>query len=319
MQVNEMIREGKKRLEQAGVEDAASCARLLCCFVMDVEPGVLPLRHREEVSREDLVRFRELIERKAAGEPLQYITGEVDFLGLKLKVDSRALIPRPETELLVEEAVRVLEHMVCDDCDSTGTYRTADACDLCCGSGAVGLALARLWEEKHTPPIHEPPITAMGSGMSHGHTAPELTVTLTDISCDALSLAKENAERLRSKNVLFAKGDLFEPLQGRTFDLIVSNPPYIPTEDIQTLQTEIRDHEPSLALDGGEDGLDIYRRIIRGAPDHLNPGGALIVEIGSDQAEHITDIVHLQKAFETVRTVQDLAGLDRIIIAHLSR
>ena len=217
--------------------------------------------------------FFAAIERRKAKEPLQYILGTWEFMGLAIKTDPRALIPRPETELLVEEAVTYIRQT-----------KSTRVLDLCTGTGCIAIAIAKLTNAQ---------------------------VTAADISPAALTLAKENAalHGLTGK-INFAQSDLFEALTGHTYNVIISNPPYIPTNDLQGLQPEIRAHEPMLALDGGPDGMDIYRRLVPRSLDFLAPGGVLFLEIGPPAVEAIM----ISAGYDIVTMKKDYAGHDRILI-----
>jgi len=214
---------------------------------------------------ENSEKFLEYVNRFKQGEPLQYIIGEWDFMGQTLRTDSRALIPRPETELLVEEALAVLKPGM-------------TVLDLCTGSGCIAAAIAR---------------------------AGDFSVTAVDISADALALAKHNGEGL---GIHFIQSDLFSEVEG-AFNVIISNPPYITSEEMNTLSPTVLDYEPHLALHGGEDGMDIYRRLIPESLKFLKPGGALFLEIGS---AGVKDIM-VASGFKDVHMKQDYAGLNRIV------
>ena len=214
-----------------------------------------------------------VVDERLTGRPLWYIFGDTDFCGYTIKVDERVLIPRPETEELAMLVVRAAEegHSVLD---------------LCTGSGAIAIAVYKELEKYDR----------------------KVKVTATDISADALAVAKENAE-LNEADIVFVQSDLFKRLRGR-FDIIVSNPPYIPSKDIEELQREVKHHEPRLALDGGEDGLDIYRQIAQEAPKYLNRGGMIILEVGTGEAE---EVAKLFKNCSYAMIIQDFNGVDRYV------
>ncbi len=214
-----------------------------------------------------------IADERLTGRPLWYIIGDTDFCGYKIKVDERVLIPRPETEEMVMMAVASVE-----EGDSV--------LDLCTGSGAIAIATYKELEKSNR----------------------KIKMTAVDISPEALELAKENAEA-NEADVLFIQSDLFKRIRGR-FDLIVTNPPYIPTKEICTLQREVRSFEPKLALDGGEDGLDFYRRIAAEAPKYINRNGVLLMEIGQGQA---AEIVKMFKGISYSMVIQDFNGIDRYI------
>jgi release factor glutamine methyltransferase len=308
--VRELITAGEALLESAGVTDKAIDARLLYCHLAQVDRTRMILQYRDQVTEEFQAAYQGLLNRRAAGEPLQYITGVQDFMGFPFLVAPGVLIPRPETELLVEKAVawacgddgtaeagvggegsRRTEPVLaaCDDRSQASDPSAAIGIrilDIGCGSGAIGVSLAKL--------------------------VPDARVTCIDISRRALEITGENAARLGAK-VELLQGDLLEPVAGRQFDLIVSNPPYIADEVIAGLAREVRDHEPGKALSGGKDGLNIYRRMIPELPTHIVPGGMVMMEIGYDQMEAVKRLLAETGAFTRIAGYQDLAGKDRIV------
>ena len=227
----------------------------------------LNLSANRAVSETELSRLEAALSRRIAGEPLQYILGKAWWMGLCLRVDERVLIPRQDTETLAELALQFLRPIP-----------SPRVLDLCTGSGAIGLCIA--------------------------HDRSDARVTLADISSEALEVARENA-RLLGAQVETMQGDLFAPLAGREFDLIACNPPYIPTGEIGGLQAEVQ-KEPRLALDGGADGLDFYRRIAEEAPRYLAGGGYLLLEVGIGQAEAVVALVGGE-------AVRDLNGVERVV------
>lgn len=231
--------------------------------------SLLMEKGRALTPREEAV-YEGLLQRREAREPLQYILGNQPFMGFSLKTDARALIPRFDTEILCEEA---LSHL-------SGGMRVLD---LCTGSGALAIAIKRL--------------------------RPACSVTATDLSGDALALARENARSLGA-DIRFLQGDLFAPVAGEKFDLIVSNPPYIPDSLRGKLQQEVQ-QEPEMALFAGPDGLAFYRRIAREAAAHLLPGGWLCLEIGDDQGETVPAL--LRESFRRVHMLRDLNHLPRVV------
>jgi len=251
-------------------------AKLILAHYTGLTATELILKNHQPLDETAKGAFFAAIERRVANEPLQYILGDWEFMGLKIKTDSRALIPRPETELLVEEA---LKHI---------TTTHTRILDICTGSGCIAIAIAKL------------------SGTS---------VTATDISQKALSLAKENAELHGLTNKIhFIQSDLLNDLNSQHFDIIISNPPYIPTAELSTLQPELT-HEPTLALDGGPDGLAPYRKLIPQARDFLPPGGNLLLEIGPPTVEAIMKAA----GYGMIRTINDYAGLPRIITGTINK
>lgn len=270
MRALNLLREGEGALK--GSPDAKWDAREALLHVMDIAPTALGRHLEDEIGPASAQQYRALIERRAAGEPLQYVLGRAWFMGLEILTDARALIPRQDTELLCEEALRWARER--------GISR---ALDLCTGSGALAVALAKLGG---------------------------LKMAAADISREALALAQENARR-QGLDVAFYEGDLFTALPaGERFPMIVCNPPYLTDEDMRALQREVA-CEPALALWGGPDGLQFYRRLDREAGEALEPGGCLMMEIGSGQGEQVRAIF---SGWRT-RVLQDLNGLDRLVIA----
>ena len=282
MTVRELISSGASLLAEAGVEDSRLDAELLYDHITGLDRTHRILQYREEVTEEIVETYSEILARRAAGEPLQYITGVQEFMGLPFHVAPGVLIPRPETELLVEKAVAWAKSF----CEKSDTARACRVLDIGCGSGAIGVSLAKL--------------------------VPAASVTCTDISSAALEIARQNAARL-SVDVEFLEGDLLAPVEGRKFDLILSNPPYIARDVVRGLAREVRDHEPEMALCGGEDGLDVYRQLASSLGDALQPGGAVMMEIGHDQREAVKKMLEETGVFAGIVGYRDLAGRDRII------
>ncbi|MEE8826390.1 MAG: peptide chain release factor N(5)-glutamine methyltransferase [Eubacteriales bacterium] len=251
MNWRELFAEGRRRLEASGNEDSFYDARALLQYVSGMTMTDYPLRAGEEAGEKEVRAFREAVSRRCAHEPLQYITGYAPFYGRDFLVRPGVLIPRFDTETLIEA---VKPHL----------RRDTQLLDLCTGSGCILLTL-----------MLEGPADVRGTG--------------ADISEDALNVARENAERFHVMAEL-VRSNLYSNIHG-VYDIITSNPPYIRTHVIDTLAPEVRDHEPRLALDGEEDGLAFYRRITEGAPAVLKAGGLLAFEIGYDQAEAVTQIM----------------------------
>lgn len=254
-------RQARDQLAKALRPAAGEEAFLEAGFLLDALTRGL----RRPLTEEETELLFSQAERRQKGEPLQYILGEWEFMGLPMKVRPGVLIPRPETELLCETALRELP-------------QGAKVLDLCCGTGCIGIAMSRLGGAQ---------------------------VTFCDISEDALTVARENAA-LNGVEGEFLQGDFFAPLKGRTFDGILCNPPYLTGEEMETLQKELT-YEPALALYGGGDGLDFYRRLQKEAPLHLKPGGRLYMEIGCTQGQAV------QGLFPGSRILQDLGGQDRVV------
>lgn len=265
-----LLKNTKKRFETCGIDGEE--AEWIFALTLDIPKSAVASEERilKASQAKEIVR---IADERLTGRPLWYIIGNTDFYGYKIKVDERVLIPRPETEELAALVVGIAEE-------------GQNILDLCTGSGAIAVSVYKELEKCNR----------------------KVKMTAVDISADALALAKENAEANEAK-VLFVQSDLFKRLRGR-FDIIVSNPPYIPTAEIQTLQGEVKDHEPRLALDGGEDGLDFYRRIAQEASKYLNRGGVLIMEVGAGQAQ---DVVRLFKNCAYSMILKDFNGVDRYV------
>lgn len=258
MTIREVLKQATARLEQAGVPNADYDAAVMLGHVLHEDALMLRANSWKEMPKEKLEGYEAIIVRREAREPMQYILSSTGFMGLEFHVEPGVLIPRPDTEILCEEALRRL---------APG----ARVLDIGTGSGALAVSIARL-----------------GKGCD---------VTAVDISDTALAIARGNAEK-NGANVRFVKSDCFAALAGEKFDMIVSNPPYINSEEMAQLMDEVR-QEPELALFGGEDGLDFYRRISREAGAHLHEGGCLLFEIGWQQKDAVSDLLreHIGEPF----------------------
>lgn len=270
MTFRELLTEGKNTLTACGIEDAELDAWLLLEYISHMDRAGFFLRQQEEVSEGDIHRYRDLIRQRGSHIPVQHLTGTQEFMGLEFIVSPDVLVPRQDTELLVEKLLPL----------SDGKK----VLDVCTGSGCIAISLAKLG-------------------------TPEL-VDATDLSEKALAIAGKNAQRLEA-DVTFYQGDLLENISGR-YDIIVSNPPYIASEVVRGLMPEVKDHEPRMALDGGEDGLELYRRLLEQVPPHLEDGGILAVEIGYDQGKAVTSLFK-EHGFEQIECCQDLCGNDRVV------
>jgi release factor glutamine methyltransferase len=264
-------------LGEKGVENARREAEWLLAHSLATDRVGLYVQYEKPLTEAELAAFRGLVVRRARREPLQYILGTQEFAGLDFEVAPGVLIPRHDTEVLVEEAARI-----------GGEANTV--LDIGTGSGCVAIALAKR--------------------------LPKAKVVSVDPSTEALSVAGRNACRA-GVSVDFVEGSLFEPFPGREFDMIVSNPPYIPSGEIPTLQPEVRDFEPQTALDGGEDGLDFYRAISSGAPAHLRPGGCLLLEVGIGQSVAVIELLR-RHGFIDLFTANDPGGIDRVVGGKIS-
>ena len=247
MTYREAILLGESILQKAKIVDAKNDAWLLLAMACRINHTYYYVHMDEEMSQEQIREYQALLSKRAERIPLQYIVGEQEFMGLTFLVNEHVLIPRQDTEVLVEEVMKNLHD----------GFRILD---LCTGSGCILLSLL--------------------------HYSNDCSGVGADLSEEALEVARKNAEQLGENSALFVQGDLFAPVEGK-FEIIVSNPPYICSDVIPTLMEEVREHEPMQALDGGADGLDFYRKIIQGAKEHLCGGGQLFFEIGYDQGEAV--------------------------------
>jgi release factor glutamine methyltransferase len=262
-----------------GVESPRLEAELLLGHVLGIDRMRVILEQARELVPDELARYRELIVRRRKGEPVAYLRGYKEFYGRTFRTDGRALVPRPDTEALVETALR----------RTAAISLSVRALDLCTGSGCVAISLAR--------------------------ERPTIRVDAVDISEPAVALARENVLRLGAAfQMRLLVGDLFAPLDPARdrYDLVTGNPPYIRSDDIERLQADVRDFEPRVALDGGADGLDVTRRIVEGAPDFLEPGGVLAVEIDGSQGDLVVDLF-ARHGFVALERSRDYTGRERVV------
>ena len=269
----------KAYLAEKGVENPRLEAEWMLCEALSLDRVGLYLNFDKPLSDHELAAYRSMVVRRAKREPLQYILGSQEFMGLDFQVSPAVLIPRHDTEVLVTEAAK-------RGCGSRSIL------DIGTGSGCVAIALAKA--------------------------LPEAQVLSVDISGEALAVARDNAQRI-GVSVEFVQGSLLEPFTGRRFDMIVSNPPYIPAADLDTLQQEVRGYEPLSALDGGADGLDFYRRITQAAPGYLNPGGWLVFEVGAGQAPQVLELLGAGDLGSESFTALDPAGIERVVGGRLAK
>ncbi|MDD7408562.1 MAG: peptide chain release factor N(5)-glutamine methyltransferase [Anaerovoracaceae bacterium] len=286
----EILKIGINRLEAENNPDARLDAELLLLHAVG-EPRSFLYVHRNDACDDYTAdHYFNMIDRRAEGEPLQYITGSQEFMGLDFEVNESVLIPRQDTETLVEYALARAATM----------KNSISIMDMCCGSGAIAVSMAK--------------------------NLPKAKVTACDISEDALQVAQRNASKNGvEKRVSFEQTNMFTrikrgreaPLKGR-FDMILSNPPYIPSGDIPGLQREIAEHEPMKALDGGDDGLDFYRILAEHSWEHMSKKGLLIMEIGFDQADAVKALLDEAGYYENIEIHKDLAGKDRVVSCSLT-
>lgn len=272
--VKDIVALAATRLKEAGIAENQIDSWLLVESICDITRQDVFLEPDKSISEEQAKKYLDAVAMRAKHIPLQHMIGYQQFMDFEFKVDENVLIPRPETELLVEQVVAYIKD------------RSVKVLDMCTGSGCIGISIDKMCENA--------------------------IVTAVDISNKALNVAWENNERNQGK-VTFVQGDLFENIN-ETYDIIVSNPPYIPTRDIDTLMEEVREHEPHLALDGSGDGLKFYREICKQAKDYINKNGKIFFEIGYDQGQTVPTLLK-ENGFSNIQVLKDLSGNDRMVIA----
>ncbi len=272
--VRDFVKENTDKLDAAGISDASVDIWLLLEYFTDIKKSEYFANQNMQIGKVHAKQVEEAVKKRINHIPLQQIIGQTQFMGLTFKVNENVLIPRFDTEILVDEVVKY----VGDD--------FFKVLDMCTGSGCIAITISYMCDN--------------------------LAVTASDISKDALDVAKEN-NTLNQTDVTFVESDLFEKIEGK-FDVIVSNPPYIRTKDIESLDEEVKMHDPHLALDGGESGLDFYQTIITQAKDYLNENGMIFFEIGFDQAEEVSNILK-ENGYKNIVVKKDLAMNDRVIYA----
>ncbi len=295
--IREALSWAEEYLAGYNVPDAKIEAEYLLAHALDCKRTELYLNHANNLSYNVLQEFIDFVERRIKREPSQYIIGEQEFWGLPFKVTRDVLIPRSETELIVEEAIKTVssgQWTVASKNIRNNSSPTSDhsplILDLCTGSGCIAVSLAK--------------------------EIPGCKVYAIDISGKALAVAMENAEKHDvAGRITFLQGDMFEPLNGLNIkaDIIVSNPPYISKDEMKKIEPEISQYEPAGALYGGDDGMDFYKRIIAESPAYLAKGGYLMLEMGYGQAEEIRQLMEV--SFENIDIKKDFAGIDRVIKA----
>lgn len=275
--IKELLQFALEKLSFSGIDTPLVDARIMLCHAAGITNSYI-IAHSDAILDDDITaNFISWVERRALREPLAYIIGEKEFYGFPFDVTPDVLIPRPETELLVEYSIDFLK-----------AKNNSIAVDIGTGSGAIAVSVLRF--------------------------VPDYFFYAVDVSEQALEIAVINSKKAGvGDRIKFLCGDVLNPLVGMKCDLIVSNPPYIPSDVISSLEPEVGDHEPLSALDGGSDGLDFYRLIASSAPEILKPGGSLAVEIGIDQAEAVVNLFKTNR-FSEIRVKKDYAGIDRIVI-----
>lgn len=278
--VFEVLKAASQRLSDAHIDNPRLDAEILLAHVINCRRLSLYVDSNKKLPLETVCRFNQLINQRLKGVPVAYLTNSKDFMGLSFAVNQNVLIPRPETEILTEFVGEYLR----------GLGGDVTFADLGTGSGAIAISILKFVKSARASAV--------------------------DLSSEALEVAKFNATKFNVQDRLeLLQGDLFAPLQGKIFNAIVSNPPYIPTGELETLQSEVK-KEPRLALDGGQDGLSFYRRIISDAPRFLSDGGLLAVEIGINQASAVKTLMEAANLV-SVEVFKDLAGLERVVVGRI--
>lgn len=277
MNIEEILKKEINNLKQNNIENSTLKAKILLANILNVKKEYLLIHSEEEIKQEDKIKYENCIKELIKGKPLQYITNKQEFMGLDFYVDENVLIPQPDTEILVEKAIEIAE-----------TTQKNKILDMCTGSGCIAISLAKK--------INNAQIIAV------------------DISNNALNVANKNAINNNVENkIKFINSDMFNNIEEK-FDIIVSNPPYIETETINKLEIEVQ-NEPHLALDGGIDGLKFYKIIANNAFKYLNENGYLLLEIGYNQQNSVTQLLQDIGKYKNIETVKDLGGNYRVVIA----
>jgi release factor glutamine methyltransferase len=274
-------------LKEAQNTSPAVDAGVILCFLLGLSKTYILTHYDFLLGQEEIKKYFKLIDLRARGTPVQYITGKKEFMSLEFTVNPCVLIPRPETEILVEWIIDYVKNQECENHTKRENYSILD---IGTGSGCIAISLAHYIN---------------------------CNVTSVDISQEALDIACINANLNKvTDRITFIKSNLFEALKNVTFDIIVSNPPYIPSNEIENLEVEVKGHEPTVALDGGEDGLDYFKVIVENTPVFLKEDGVLAFEVGYNQASKVKNI--MEKYFKKIDTIKDLGMVDRVVIGQFS-
>ena len=277
--ISKQLNAATDKLRAAGIDSARLDAEVLLAYVLNTRRLALYVHVAKELTDEQIFRYNNLIQRRLDRVPVAYLTGHKEFMGLNFVVTPDVLIPRPDTEVLAQGVIEHLQEF----------HRDIKMADIGTGSGAICISILKFLDN--------------------------ITADAVDISPQALDIARFNAEKFNvTDRITFHEGNLFEPLAGKKFDVIISNPPYVSTGDFATIQPEVAD-EPRIALDGGADGLDFYRTIVTEAPKFLSDDGFLAVEIGADQAEAVTELMLAGKVFKYIQVWKDLGNIERVVAA----
>ena len=279
--ISKQLNIATEQLASAGIEDARLDAEVLLAYVLNTRRLALYVHVAKTLTDEQINRYHNLIKRRLERIPVAYLTGHKEFMGLNFAVTPDVLIPRPDTEVLAQG---VIEHL------HKFNRNNLKIADLGVGSGAISISILKFLDN--------------------------VTAEAVDISKDAIEIAQFNAQKFNVEDKInFHIGNLFEPLEGKVFEVIVSNPPYVSTGDFKNLQPEIKFNEPKIAFDGGIDGLSFYRKIVTAAPQFLANDGFLAMELGLNHAEPVRNLIEENGNFKHIEIWKDLAGIERVIAA----
>lgn len=281
MTILELRKMGRKKLIDNQIDDATIKADILLQFVLNMNKTELIIKQEQEVIEKDKYTYLSYIKEIINGKPVQYITKEQEFMNLKFYVDENVLIPQPDTEILVEEAIKKINEIK--------KVKNIKVLDLCTGSGAIAVSIKKYADNSKK----------------------NVEVYASDISENAIKIANKNAKRNNVK-INFILSDMFQKIKEKDFDIILSNPPYIETTTIDTLSKEVQ-NEPYIALNGGEDGLEFYRIIAKNGYNYLTKNGSILLEIGYNQKEKVIQIFDDTKKYSEIKNKKDLSGNDRLI------
>ncbi|MBF8983745.1 peptide chain release factor N(5)-glutamine methyltransferase [Lutibacter sp. B2] len=284
MTIEEALKQAVSQMEKTTIRTPLLDAEVLLCHILQINRLYLFLNRKNHLTEEQYDAYTEFVEKRIAGVPVQYIINKQEFMALDFYVEEGVLIPRPDTEILVEYII--------DWMKAKKTNEEINIADLGVGSGAITVSLAKY--------------------------IPNAKLYGVDISQKALDIATKNA-KANEVQITFVKGDLLEPLKELKLkgklDVLVSNPPYIPKKDIDGLQIEVSKYEPRLALDGGEDGLNFYRRIVDEGYIYSKKGGLIALEVGHDQADDVVGLLKAKEVYTNIQKIKDLSGIERVVVA----
>ena len=285
MNIKELINFGKTTLEKNKVEDAGIIARVLAQYILKMDRNKMVINENSNIEEIDKHRYYLAIIEIIQGMPLQYITNSQEFYGIQMYVNEKVLIPQPDTEILVQEVIKIIEQK-----NKNKEQKDMEILDMCTGSGCIAVAIAT--------------------------NVQNVNVMLADVSREALEIAKVNAQHTNTtEKFKFIQTNMFESVEGK-FDIIVSNPPYIETDTIKSLDKQVQ-NEPILALDGGKDGLKFYRILVNEGYKYLNKDGYLCMEIGYNQKQKVEELLKQNEKYTSIYTLKDFNGNDRVVIAKL--